>query len=97
MRNIKTLDELIDKYVGEEGTSERKKFDSNVSDLLIGYQLKNARIELDLTQDELAERVNKKRSYISRVENDCGNITIKSLRDIVEKGLGGKLEILIHI
>ncbi len=97
MKNIKTLDELIDKYIGEEGTSERKKFDNNVKDLLIGYQLKDARIKLDLTQEELAERVNKKRSYISRIENDCGNITIKNLRTIVEQGLGGKLEVLIHI
>ncbi len=97
MKNITTLDELIDKHIGKEGTPERAQFDNNVRDLLIGYQLKDARIKLDLTQEELAERVNKKRTYISRVENDCGNITIKSLRDIVEKGLGGKLEILIHV
>ncbi len=97
MKNITTLDELIDKHIGKEGTPERKQFDNNVRDLLIGYQLKDARIKLDLTQEELAERVNKKRSYISRVENDCGNITIKSLRDIVERGLGGRLEILIHL
>ncbi len=97
MKNITTLDELIDKHIGKDGTPARKEFDNNVRDLLIGYQLKDARIKLDLTQEELAERVNKKRSYISRVENDCGNITIKSLRNIVEQGLGGKLEILIHI
>ncbi len=97
MKNIKTLDEIIDKYIGKEGTPERDEFDKGIEDLLVGFQVKNARIKLDLTQEELAERVNKKRSYISRVENDCGNITIKSLRDIVEKGLGGRLEIQIHL
>ena len=64
---------------------------------MIGYQVKNARIKLDLTQEELAERIHKKRSFISRVENDGSNLTIKTLREIVEKGLGGKLNIELNI
>ncbi len=95
--DLHSLDELVDEVIGTKGTPGRDAFDRELADLLIGAQIKNARIELDLTQEELAERINKKRSYISRVENDCGNITIKSLRNIVEQGLGGKLEILIHI
>jgi transcriptional regulator with XRE-family HTH domain len=64
---------------------------------MIGYQLKNARIKLDLTQEQLAEKVNKKRAFISRIENDGSNLTIKTLRDIVERGLGGKLNIKVEI
>jgi hypothetical protein len=41
--------------------------------------------------------VDKKRTYISRLENDGGNITLKTLSDIVEKGLGGKVNISIQI
>ena len=55
------------------------------------------RIEKQLTQEELAERIHKKRSFISRVENDGSNLTIKTLREIVEKGLGGKLNIELNI
>ena len=62
---------------------------------MIGCQLKNARIKLDLTQEQLAERIHKKRAFISRIENDGSNLTIKTLRDIVEKGLGGKLNIQV--
>ena len=41
--------------------------------------------------------VNKKRTYISRVENDGSNLTLKTLFDIVEKGLGGKVQISIDL
>ena len=42
-----------------------------------------------MTQEELAKKIDKKRSFISKVENDGSNITLTTLFDIVEKGLGG--------
>lgn len=50
-----------------------------------------------LTQNQLGDIINKRRSYISRVENDASNITLKTLYDIVEKGLGGKINIQIDL
>ena len=50
-----------------------------------------------MTQLELAELVDKKREYISRIENNGSNLTLKTLYDIVEKGLGGKVKISIEI
>lgn len=44
-----------------------------------------------MTQEQLAELVDKKRTYISRVENEGSNMTLKTLYDMVEKGLGGKV------
>lgn len=43
----------------------------------------------NLTQEELAARINKKRSFISKIENDGENITLKTLFDVIERGLGG--------
>ena len=65
--NTKTLSELEDKYVGKQGTPERDAYEKELSDLMIGFQVRNARIKLDLTQEELAERINKKRAFISRI------------------------------
>ena len=60
----------------------------------IGRILKNAREKKNLTQEQLAERVGKKRSYISRIESENGNnIKIHTLIEIVEKGLNGKVKI----
>nr|MDA3880958.1 helix-turn-helix domain-containing protein [Prolixibacteraceae bacterium] len=44
-----------------------------------------------------AEKLEKKRTYISRVENNGSNLTLKTLFDIVEKGLGGKVNISIEL
>jgi transcriptional regulator with XRE-family HTH domain len=59
--------------------------------------LKKAREEKHLTQTELGDLVAKKREYISRIENNGSNLTLKTLYDIVEKGLGGKVKIQIEI
>ncbi len=50
-----------------------------------------------MTQEQLAELIDKKRTYISRVENNGSNLTLKTLYDIVEKGLGGKVQISIEL
>ena len=92
----KTLSELEDKYVGKQGTPERDAYEKELFYLMIGFQVRSSRIKLDLTQEELAERINKKRAFISRIENDGSNLTIKTLRDIVERGLGGKLNIEVQ-
>ena len=64
---------------------------------MIGYQIRERRLQMDLTQADLAGRIGKKREFISRIENDGSNLTIKTLRDIVETGLGGKLKIEVQM
>ncbi len=93
MENIQTLDQLKTKYYGEIGTAERNRLENELEALRIGYKIRSARESLNMTQAELAERVDKKRTYISKVENDGENITLRTLFDIVERGLGGKLRI----
>ena len=59
----------------------------------IGILIRNAR-KKKLTQEQLAQKVGEKRSYISRIESDETNsINIKTLTEIVEKGLDGELKI----
>lgn len=70
---------------------------SKAGSFRIGMKIRSAREKKNLTQSELAERIDKKRSFISKVENDGGNITLKTLYDIMEKGLGGKLKIEVQI
>lgn len=93
MKNIQTLDQIKTKYYGEVGTPERDRLENELEALRIGFKIRSAREQLDMTQEQLAERINKKRTYISKVENDGENITLRTLYDIVERGLGGKLRI----
>lgn len=93
MDNITTLDQLKNKYYGEIGSPERDRLENELEALRIGYKIKAAREKLNLTQEQLAERVDKKRPFISKIENDGENITLRTLFDIVERGLGGHLKI----
>ena len=88
---LQTLDELKDRFYGPKGSEKRDQLDRELDVLRIGTLIRNARKESNLTQAELAERIGKKRAFISRVENDGSNLTIAPLLDIVEKGLGKKL------
>ncbi|MFV8374807.1 helix-turn-helix transcriptional regulator [Flavobacterium sp. LB1P71] len=93
----KSWTEIKDSVYGEKGTERRDELERDFEGFKIGLQLKKARLEKHLTQTELAERVDKKREYISRIENNGSNLTLKTLYDIVEKGLGGKVKIQIEL
>jgi DNA-binding XRE family transcriptional regulator len=93
----KSWKEIKDNVYGVKGTDRRDTLDRDFEGFKIGLQLKKAREEKHLTQTELGELVDKKREYISRIENNGSNLTLKTLYDIVEKGLGGKVKIQIEL
>ena len=93
----KSWKEIKDNVYGNKGTPRRDKLDREFETFKVGLLLKKAREEKHLTQEQLAQLVDKKRTYISRVENDGSNMTLKTLYDIVEKGLGGKVIIQIEV
>ena len=93
----KSWKKIKDEVYGEKGTSRRDELEREVESLKIGLLLREAREQKHLTQQQLGELVDKKRTYISRVENDGSNLTLKTLFDIVEKGLGGKVHISIEL
>ena len=93
----KSWSEIKDSVYGQQGTERRDELDRDFESFKIGMLLREAREEKQLTQTQLAEKIDKKRTYISRVENNGSNLTLKTLYDIVEKGLGGKVKIQIEI
>lgn len=97
MKNIKTLDQIKDKYYGLKGTPERDELERELASLRIGLKIREAREQLKMTQEQLANRIDKKRSFISKIESNSENITLKTLFDIVERGLGGRLNIDVSL
>src|SRR5690554_7743064 len=88
----KSWKNIKDDVYGKLGTERRDELERDFESFKIGLLLKKAREEKQLTQSELAELVDKKREYISRVETNGSNLTLKTLYDIVEKGFGGRSE-----
>lgn len=95
-KDLSSWSEVKDQVYGKKGTARRDQLDRDFKSLRIGLMLREARELKKMTQDELGLKVEKKRSYISRIESDAGNVTLKTLYDIVEKGLGGKIKIQIE-
>lgn len=93
----KSWKDIKDNVYGKQGTDRRDELDRDFESFKIGLLLRKAREEKHLTQDQLAELVSKKRTFISRIENNGSNLTLKTLYDIVEKGLGWKVKISIEM
>lgn len=93
---IISWNQIKDNVYGQEGTQRRDELERDFESFKIGLLLRKAREEKKLTQEQLAQLVEKKRTFISRLENDGSNMTLKTLYDIVEKGLGGKVQISIQ-
>ena len=93
----KSWTEIKDSVYGPKGTERRDELERNFESFKIGLLLKKAREEKKMTQQELGDIVHKKRTYISRVENNSSNVTLKTLYEIVEKGFGGKVKISIEV
>ncbi len=95
--STKNWKEIKDNIYGKTGTKRRDQLDRDFESFKIGLLLRKAREEKKITQSQLAEMISKKREYISRIENNGSNLTLKTLYDIVEKGLGGKVKISIEL
>jgi len=95
--NTTSWSEIKDRVYGEKGTERRDELERDFEAFQIGLKLREARELKNMTQSQLAEKLEKKRTYISRIENNGSNLTLKTLYDIVEKGLGGKVNISIDI
>ncbi len=95
IRNAKNFDEVLDVQYGKIGTKKRDEFELKAQYFVISEILKEARREANLTQQQLAEKVGTKKSYISRLENGKCDIQLSTLYRIFEDGLGKKISLLV--
>ncbi len=96
-RNITTLDEILDTKYGERGIPEREKWEQDFEAFRIGALLGEARNQLGMTQEELAEKCGTNKSYISRIENNASDIRLSTLMKIIGQGFGGHLRLTLQI
>lgn len=93
IRTAKNFDELLDLKYGEIGTERRDEFEEKSQYFVISEMLKEARKEANMTQEQLAEKVGTKKSYISRLENGKCDIQLSTLYRIFEYGLGKRVNL----
>lgn len=68
LSNLATANELLDAKYGRKGSSSRDVFDAKAKAWYYAEVLKHARKSTGMTQQELADRIGKKREYIASLE-----------------------------
>lgn len=92
--SCQTFDELLDAEYGNPGTPEREQFDADAAAFCLAETLKEERLKAGLTQQQLAERIGTKKTYISRLENGKSDVQLSTLFRIFE-GLGRRVSLTI--
>ena len=92
--NCSSLDELLDVEFGKVGSDTREEFDRETEAFCLAQTLKEERKRAGLTQEELAEKIGTKKTYISRLENGKADIQLGTLFRIFE-GLGRRVSLTI--
>ena len=91
--DLETFKEL---HFGKPGSQERDALEAGYEVFKWGALIQETRLELGMTQEQLAERVGTTKSYISKIENNIKEARISTLQKIIELGFGGKLELSIR-
>ncbi len=92
--DLTSIEDLITEDFGDEGTPRRVEFEAGCDAFILGECLKEERLKAGLTQEQLAERIGTKKSYISRIENGRADIQVSTLFKIFG-GLGKRLSLTV--
>ena len=96
IRQARNNDELLDIKYGKIGTKERDDFEERANMFVISEMLKESRREAKITQEQLAQKIGTKKSYISRLENGKCDIQLSTLFRIFQTGLGKRVSLQIY-
>lgn len=96
-KTLTTLEEFKEKNYGKHGTKERDELEAGSDNFKMGALIQKTRLEMGMTQQQLADKVGTTKSYISKIENNLKEARISTLQKIVELGFGGQLELSIRI
>ena len=88
---LSPIEDIVDEIWGEIGTPERDEMEARrkeeMNAYFLGEAIKKARLEQNLTQEHLGERIGVKKAQISRLEHGKSVITLPTLSRVF-KALG---------
>ncbi len=81
--NFTPVEGLCDDIWGKVGTPERDAMEvrlkEDINAYYVGEAIKNARLQQNLTQEQLGERIGVKRSQICKLENGASTMTLSTM------------------
>ncbi|MBV6425998.1 MAG: hypothetical protein KIPDCIKN_00489 [Haliscomenobacter sp.] len=91
-----SLDQMIDKHIGEPGSKRRESFENELRIDLLGYAIKQARLELNLTQEQLGQLVGVQKAQISKIENSAKSARLETIMKVFD-ALGAKVNFKVEL
>jgi len=91
-----SMDELKDDLFGEEGTSERDLYETELKEEILGDVIRRMRKLKHLTQEELGSKVGVGKAQISRIEKNYNNVTIANFLRILH-ALNVKVRLSVEV
>lgn len=84
LAGMRTAGELLDGKYGRRGTESRMQFEAKARAWYYGEILKDARKSSGITQQQLADRIGKKREYIALIEKGRTDMQLSTFIQITE-------------
>lgn len=91
-----SLDEITNKHIGKHGTPKREAFENELRLDLLGEAIKQARLERNLTQEELGRLVGVQRAQISKLENSLTDARFETILKVF-KALNAKINFNVEL
>jgi len=91
-----TLEEITDKHIGKHGTPKRDAFENELRLDLLGEAIKQARLDRNLTQEELGKLVGVQKAQISKLENSLTDARFETIIKVF-KALNAKVNFNVEL
>lgn len=91
-----SLAEVTDKYIGKIGTAKRDAFEQELRLDLLGDAIKQARLERNLTQEELGKLVGVQKAQISKLEHSVTDARFETILKVF-KALNAKINFNVEL
>jgi HTH-type transcriptional regulator/antitoxin HipB len=92
---ITNFEALLERDHGTKDSATRISFEAQARAFMIGELIKEQRQKAKMTQEQLADKIGAKKSFISRIENGKVDIQLSTLYRLLENGLGRNLTMKI--
>lgn len=92
-QELPTMNDFLNKKYGKLGSATRENFNAEALAHYYGELIKEKRKEKKWTQQDLADKIGKERSYIAKIEQGKTDLQVSNFIQIIS-ALGLKLQIV---
>lgn len=93
-KQLKSVDELLDAKYGPEGSTTRNEFEAKAKAYYYAELLKEQRKHQKMTQQQLADKIGKKREFISNIERGNSDMQLSTFM-LISNALGLNFSLVV--